>query len=85
MYRYGEDDPKEKFKFAPRNSTYLSDTEYDAFLKMSKEQQKTFLLTLGQREWDAMEEVRLMEEECTKTQIECDSLIVDLKGTDLLK
>ena len=81
MFRYGDDTEAEQ---APRNSTYLSDSEYAKFLAMNQTEQKQFLLSLGQREWEAMEEARIMEEECKKEQEMLDNISEQLIGLDLL-
>ena len=65
------------------NSTYLSDREYADFKEMSLEKRQEFLKSLGLREWNALEEVRLMKEECDKTQTEIEGLF-SLKDYDLL-
>lgn len=80
-----KDDPKGHVIGRIENSTYLSDVEYERFLAMPPNERKAFILQLGQREWDAMEEVRLMEEECALLQSSLDNLCKDWIGTNLLE
>lgn len=64
-----------KFRYGDlENSTYLSDVEYEEFLLKPKEDQKAFLRELGLREWYALEEIRLMKEECDRLQLSLDRL-----------
>jgi hypothetical protein len=67
------------------NSTHLSDTEYEEFLAMNPAAQRSFLKELGQREWDALEETRLMKEECDALQADLDAMTQAWKETDLLQ
>ncbi len=67
------------------NSTFLSDSEYEMFEAMSDDEARSFLLSLGQREWDALEEVRLMEEECAKLQDVITSKVSKWHNVDLLQ
>jgi hypothetical protein len=53
---------------AIQNSTYLGEEELEAYLSMNEAQQEAFLLQLGRREWDALEEVRLMKEQIQSLQ-----------------
>lgn len=65
------------------NSTYLGEIELSDFLAMDTPARTSFLQTLGQREWDALEEVRLMNEETSALQVALDQLSVGVIGTDL--
>lgn len=69
---------------APHNSTILGETELAAFLTMDIAAQQQFLLGLGQREWDSMEEIRLMEQEVIVLQETFDKMSQAYIGTDLL-
>lgn len=65
------------------NSTYLGELEISDFQLMTEIDRQAFLRDLGQREWDAMEEARLIEEEVSELQFQLDNLVVNLIGTDL--
>lgn len=66
------------------NSTFLTDFEYDQYLAMNKADQSTFLLALGQREWDALEEGRLMEAESASLEATLNLQTVDVRNTNLM-
>ena len=97
-FQYEEDtyeemgtDPKGK-PLKPRrvpgahNSTYLGEDELDAFLALvSDSERRDFLLALGQREWDALEETRLMKEVCANLRANLNDLAVGLQDRDLSK
>jgi len=70
---------------AIKNSTYLGEEELEEFLSMNENQRETFLLDLGQREWDALEEIRLIKEEVGLLQSELDGKIKNIKRKNLLK
>jgi hypothetical protein len=76
MFNYGE---------KLDNSTYFSDAEFEEFSKLSGEEQRRYIYELGLREWYALEEVRLMEEECKQLQSQLDGIGEKWRGTDLLK
>jgi hypothetical protein len=63
-----------------QNSTLFSDAEYAEFLSMSKERKRDLIVKLGLREWDALEEVRLMDEECAFIQSELDKIAKEFEG-----
>lgn len=65
------------------NSTILSEQEIAVFFALSGTERKEFLFHLGEREWYASEEVRLMEETVAEEQAVFDAAIVGLQGTDL--
>jgi len=67
-----------------QNSTILGELEMEAIQNMSTEQIKEFLLELGQREWDSLEEVRLMEGEVAKQQKKYDVLSANIINSNLL-
>jgi hypothetical protein len=67
------------------NSTLFSDVEYEQFLAMDTATQRAALKDLGQREWDALEEVRLMKETCDELQASLDNIAAPWVGTDLLQ
>lgn len=66
-----------------RNSTYLGETELADFLGMGEGERKAFLLQLGQREWEALQEIELMQEEVDDLQAALDALVKTLNQTDL--
>ena len=70
-------------KSAQHNSTYLSEAEVASFLQMNESERAICLRALGQREWDALEETRLMEEICAATQTDFDLAGAALVGYDL--
>jgi hypothetical protein len=78
-FSYGTDGEKELL-----NSTYLGEQEIEDFLAMSDKERKAFLKQLGQREWEALEEDRLMGEEIDRLQGEFDETVTDLAGANLL-
>ena len=65
------------------NATYLGEDEIEAFLGMSNKQRKAFLQELGEREWYALEEVKLMQEQVGELQAQLDGLTTTLKGRNL--
>jgi len=67
------------------NSTLLGETEIEEFFALKPNARKKFLLRLGIREWEATEEVRLMEKVVERDQATFDAAISDWAGTDLLK
>ena len=67
------------------NSTLLGEAEIEAFFAMSPKDRKEFLLSLGEREWYATEEVRLMSEVIVQMQSDFDKTIIEWTGTDLLR
>ncbi len=67
------------------NATSFSDVEYEEFLAMDKGDQRAFLKKLGQREWETLEENRIMREECVLLQTTLDEMGKEWKDTDLLK
>lgn len=68
------------------NSTWLSDPEVAQFLALATdEDRRQFLLALGQREWDSLEEIKQMELECEPLQAAFDDAISNLIYTDLLQ
>lgn len=74
MFKY--DDEKE-------NSTFLSDVEYDAFVLMDDDTRRKYLEELGLREWNALEEVRLMQTECEELQTKLDEMGKIFVGQDI--
>lgn len=76
-FRYSDDED------AIRNSTVLSDAELAAFMAMTARDRDTFLTALGQREWDAREEQRIMRSERDILQSQLDALNAVSIGTDL--
>jgi hypothetical protein len=76
-FRYGDEED------AIRNSTILSDAELAAFMAMTARDRGTFLSQLGQREWDAREEQRIMRSERDMLQSQLDALNGASVGTDL--
>lgn len=66
-----------------KNSTYLGETELAELLAMTEKQRGDFLKVLGQREWDALEETRLMQETCASLQSELDAIGAQFAGKDL--
>ena len=75
LFKYQDADEENGVK-AIENSTYLSDVEYENYKAMDEQAREGYLLELGQREWDALEEVRLMEKVCEETQVELDELFI---------
>ena len=67
------------------NSTYLGEEELEIFLSLNEEQREKFLLDLGQREWDALEEIKLMKEEVDLLQTQLNGKIKSIKYKNLLK
>lgn len=67
------------------NSSYFTDAEYEQFLKMDKKSQRAFIKRVGIREWESLEERRLMQEICNEVQSQLDALGAEWKETDLLK
>lgn len=85
-FRYKDevlDENSEVIVSAILNSTYLGERELAEFLTMSEIDRTLFLQLLGQREWDAMEEARLIKEEVSNLQSQLDATIINLVGTDL--
>lgn len=66
------------------NSTILGESEVTALMGMTEDEHKTFLLDLGQREWDSLEEVRIMKESLVEEQRLFDDLLDVHKDQDLL-
>lgn len=67
------------------NSTAFTDVEFDNFMAMTDEEKETFLFDVGLREWNAMEEVRIFEQECKGYQRDMDTIAKTWKNKDLLK
>ncbi len=67
------------------NSTFLSDLEYDAFKLLDTVQQKQFLLELGTREWNALEEARLIDTHCSELEAELNNLTASFKDCCILE
>lgn len=67
-----------------KNSTVLGEQEYHDFLLMDDKQQLDFLIGVGEREWYAMEETRLLEQEIIVDQEDIDLKILKWKGKDLI-
>jgi hypothetical protein len=51
---------------------------------MTEAEKENFLFEVGQREWNALEEVRLLKIECDQLQIDMDNLTTKWKDIDLL-
>lgn len=81
----GEGSQKKIIAPAIRNSTYLGEEELAQFVLMNDSQQEKFLLALGQREWDALEEIHLMKEEVSILQSTLETLAIGKKGKNLAK
>lgn len=67
------------------NSTILGEKEATNIQDMSQDQVKQFLKSLGQREWDSLEEVRLMKEYLETQREQFDALTRAFVNQDLLK
>lgn len=76
-FKYGEGDS------ALYNSTVFGDTEVAEFKQLSTKDQRQFLQDLGQREWDALEEMRLLEEQIKEEQSEFDQVAKNFMDQDL--
>lgn len=84
-FKYGEGKPDATGNAQEiLNSTYLSDAELALFQAMVPSERKQFLLDLGRREWESIEELRLMRKENEHEQMALSSLVKDWVGTDLL-
>lgn len=68
----------------PTNGTVLSEKEWKQFKNMTATQAKAFLRVLAQREWDALEETRLMADEVSKLQVQLDNRQRNWIGTALV-
>lgn len=71
-------------EMAIENSTYLTDVEYQEFLDMDGNDRPQYIHDLGLREWHALEESRLMEEDCIEIEAQLNALMLKEINTDLL-
>ena len=88
MFRYVDavlDEKDRVVKEPVGNSTYLSDVEYKQFLSMTESERQSYLRQLGLREWNALEELRLMEEDTAHLQEQLDSMTSHWKGNNMLE
>jgi hypothetical protein len=67
------------------NSTRLGDDELEQLKGMNLAERKIFLLALGEREWYAREEQRLMQEHVVEIDAGHQSLVTQFLNTDLLQ
>jgi len=86
-FRYGEDtvDDEGTRILAPHNSTFLNDKELSDFEAMSEAERKSFLLDLGRREWEALEEMEAIKPDLEDMRLQLDGLAGNWLGEDLLK
>ena len=92
-YRYGDDVTITEgneilpptIEHATRNSTTLSMGEAAALSLMSAKERREYLLELGEREWYAREEQRIMKTVASEMQAKMEGLVGEFVGADLLK
>jgi hypothetical protein len=66
------------------NSTRLGDDELAALAGMSEKERRAFLLEMGEREWYAREEARMMGERAAALHAGHEALVAQFIGADLL-
>lgn len=66
------------------NSTVLGENELVEFMAMTDNERKNFLRDLGQREWDALEEARLLHESIEEEQAIYNNILDGLMNVNLL-
>lgn len=75
-------DPK---KAAIINSTLFSDVELAEYLSLNEDEQHDYLYKLGLREWNALEEARLMREEAAELESKLNTMTKKWIQTDLMQ
>lgn len=74
-----------QFKYGEKyNTSVLTDVELKRFKEMSESERKEFIYQIGVREWNALEELRLIQDECANLEAELHSMSSKWVGTDLL-
>jgi hypothetical protein len=85
-FRYVDRDPNDPKLNGPlENVTTFTDVEYAEFLALPPSERLPYILALGIREWNALEETRLLEEDAATVERTLNELTAELLHVDLLK
>jgi hypothetical protein len=88
IFRYIDpkmEDGKAVIGSAVEDSTIFSDQEYEDFMQLSSDQQLQYIINLGIRQWQSMEEVQILKCDCELLQTQLDSFSEKWKGKNLLE